>query len=243
MKPRSLGIAMRLVRLLATTIFGLGWFATSVPTTHADTLTYQPGPSQGKDAWITNYYDYGSNYGVDNELLRVGGWGDAYWSALWFDLNGLPANVSSVKLQLYCLPKGTGDTSTPVSMNMYQLGGDWTEDSLSWYDDTVYYSGTKVSLPTPTQGAWYTIDITTYYRNWKSGIWLNDGLWLTPTANNNRFNQFASSDYPTATYRPKLVVTYTPILDLNFPLSGSFSPSKITGYDFGDHWENQFCVD
>lgn len=218
MKLRSLARTMRLVRLLVTITFGLCWFATSVPNATAATLTYQPGPSQGKDAWISSYYSYDSNYGVDNNQLRVGGWGDIYMTALYFDLNGLPANVSKVEVKLYCLPKASGDTSTAVPMSMYRLGGGaWTEDSLGWYDDTTYYPATLVSLPTPTQGAWYTIDITNYYQNWKSGAWANQGLWLAPTANNNRFNNFTSSDYANPTYRPKLVVTYT--ADSNFRLS------------------------
>jgi len=44
------------------------------------TLTLQPGP-EGQDVWVTNVYSYNDNYGVDDDRLRVGGWGDYYDSS------------------------------------------------------------------------------------------------------------------------------------------------------------------
>ncbi len=36
------------------------------------TTVLQPGP-EGQDLWITSYYSYEDNYGVDNDFLKVGG--------------------------------------------------------------------------------------------------------------------------------------------------------------------------
>ncbi len=39
-------------------------------------ITYQPPPDRIKDMFYSSVYDYGSGHIIDNQKLRVGGWGD-----------------------------------------------------------------------------------------------------------------------------------------------------------------------
>jgi len=96
------------------------------------TLTLQPG-SEGQDLWITDTFSFGDNYGVDNEELRVGGWGDHYNSLIRFDLTqpGLPSIVTSATLRLYSTGPGSAETST--GMLVERLNTAWSE-SYGWHD-------------------------------------------------------------------------------------------------------------
>ncbi len=186
------------------------WFAS---LTHADQMTYQPGP-EGTDVWITNTYDYGSDYGVDNDKLEAGGWGDEY-RFLWKpDFTGFPQNATSAALWMFPYPRG--DASTPVSMAVDLMTTPWNEDT-GWYNTVM--NGIPVGvLSAPTPGQWYGINITQIYNLWKAGTYANHGFRFRPTGINNQFSQFLSSDFWYGPYRPKVVVTYKGA-DLQFPLA------------------------
>jgi WD40 repeat protein len=67
----------------------------------------QPGPGEGKDIWTTSLFGGSSGeadgVGEVDECLRVGGWGDWYYTLLQFDLAGMPTNARSAMLCLYCV--------------------------------------------------------------------------------------------------------------------------------------------
>jgi len=173
-----------------------------VTTASPEIIILQPGPSEGIDVWITSYYSYDSDYGVDDYTLRVGGWADYYYTLIKFDLTGLPLNVSSAKLYLYTFGNNSGSN---VSMYLDRVTSPWDETS-GWYSkpSTTYLR----RLPTATLDAWYEIDITDEYNNWQNGIYPNYGIQLRPTSVNNNFNMFYSSDYMDDTsLRPKLIIT------------------------------------
>ena len=46
----------------------------------------QPGPEDGIDVWIDSVYHGGG----DDEGLRIGGWGDWYYSLIRFNIDSLP---------------------------------------------------------------------------------------------------------------------------------------------------------
>ena len=60
---------------------------------------------------------------MNNELLRVGGWGDLYYALLEFDLTGLPSNPSSAVLYLYCGSQSGG--GTPMYLDRVTQAWDW----------------------------------------------------------------------------------------------------------------------
>ncbi|MEA3432572.1 MAG: peptidoglycan DD-metalloendopeptidase family protein, partial [candidate division WOR-3 bacterium] len=170
----------------------------------------QPGPEQGKDIWTTSVYSYapgggGPGGGLDNEELRVGGWADTYLALLEFDLTGLPQHATSAVLELY----NHDGTSVPMYLDRITESWDWDRnDRLWWANRPSTAQWLPSSLPAPAVNAWYSIDITELYNAWQDGTYANYGLQLRPTAVNNQWNVFYSSDYvDDPALRPKLIVT------------------------------------
>jgi hypothetical protein len=150
---------------------------------------------------------------LNNSQLRIGGWGDEYYSLLQFDVAGLPTNVSSAVLYLYCSSVDAG--GTPMYLDRITQFWDWrtqgtgSDHARLWWADkpptTLWNAG---QLPTPSPGQWYAVDITMLYNAWQEGTYPNYGLEFRPVLNNGYFNTFHSSDYvDDPALRPKLVIT------------------------------------
>ena len=204
--------ARKLVAVLILLGFGFGGSLIGF----ADQISIQPGP-EGQDVWITSTYDYGSDYGVDDDRLQVGGWGDRYYTLINFDLTGLPVMATKVTMWLYC--RDRGDSSTTVGMSLYLPTSAWNEDT-GWYSQpsAILENG---NLPAPAEEQWYQVDVTAIYNQWQNGSLANYGLELRPLGTNNQFNLFASSDYSDPNLRPMLVIDYDstpPPFKLSFPL-------------------------
>lgn len=169
--------------------------ATSAPTPSQSIVTLQPDGASGQDVWITSIYSYGDDYGVDDEKLQVGGWGDSYYALIRFDVENMPMSATSATVVLQPFARtelAPTDVSTPVPMTLHQITSAWNENT-GWFSQpaTTFIS----NLPAPVVGRPYAIDITDIYNKWKSGTAQNLGLELRPTANDNRFDVFRSSDY------------------------------------------------
>ncbi len=86
-------------------------------------VVLQPCPCDGaKDIWVTNVYSYsgkggGPGGGLDNYELRVGGWGDSYYSLIQFDLTNMPISAKSAKLYLY----NAANQGTPTGMYLDRI--------------------------------------------------------------------------------------------------------------------------
>ena len=183
-------------------------------------ITLQPGPTDGKDIWTTSIFSYamcsGSfpGGGLNDETLRVGGWGDLYYSLLQFNLAGQPANVHSAVLQLYCLNQSGG--GTPMYLDRITGFWDWRTQGtgcdrlrLWWTDRPAATQWVPNQITNAIVGQWYAVDITDLYNAWQNGTYPNYGLQLRPANSfNNNFNDFYSSDYVgDPSLRPKLVIT------------------------------------
>jgi len=171
-----------------------------------ESITLQPGPEEGKDYWATNIFDYGDNYGVDNEQLQIGGDGDYYESLLKFNLEGLPSNIMSANICLYCAPYAD-DRFSSTSMFLDRILENWQEDD-SWFNKPT--STNIITIPTPKVNSWYEIDVTSLVKDWQNNEFENHGIILRPCDVNAKMNVFYSSDYTDPNLRPKLVVTYLP---------------------------------
>jgi hypothetical protein len=196
--------------------------------TRAAELIFQPGPAHSQDIWTTSIYSYtgkggGPGGGLANDLLRVGGWGDYYYSLLQFNLNGLPGAASAATLRLYS-PGG----STPMTLYQVLSPWDWKtmgtgsdHDRLWWADrPSVTQIGSIGGIPAPGPGP-SNIDITDLYNKWQSGKAQNYGIELQPTLINNKWNYYASSRTSDVTRRPMLVIVpQTTEHHLRFPLAG-----------------------
>lgn len=165
---------------------------------------YQPGPNQVKDMFYSSVYDYGTGHIINNEKLRVGGWGDDYWTFIQFDLSALPANAK--KVELIMMLYNEEGMSTP--MEVFAVTTPWDE-TAGWtgYEDEL---GTKFlsRVEAPPREGTFQLDITGLYNRWKGGAQPNYGIVFKPLGTNHQFNTFRSSEYmadPSA--RPKLIIT------------------------------------
>ncbi|WP_209508260.1 DNRLRE domain-containing protein [Ruegeria sp. HKCCSP335] len=205
--------------------------------TSTGTTVLQPGPSEGKDIWTTSVFSYAGNPkrpggGLDNDELRVGGWGDEYHALIEFDTVGLPPIAQKASIELFALPY-SDSRFVPVEMQLDRIvqPWDWRTNGtgfdfnrLWWADrpNSTLWTGDKQNpLPLPQNNSWYSIDVTNLYNAWQirsNGI-ENFGVILRPTTNNRRMNAFISSNslaHPTL--RPKLVVDpYVPVQPLLAP--------------------------
>ena len=175
-------------------------------TTDLQTVTLQPGP-EGQDVWVTDFFSNNDNFGVDNDRLRVGGWGDHYDSLLRFDLLNahLPTHVSSATLRLYNVEN---NGASPTDMYVDQLHTAWDEN-YGWHDYSLSYTNIR-TVAVPGLG-WLDIDVTQAMNDWLATPSSNFGMQLRPVSNNNNFNSFVSSDAvgDFAQFRPELVVVAT----------------------------------
>ena len=185
--------------------------ATAWPPWPANAIVSQPGPDTGKDIWVTSVYSYapsggGPGGGLDNEELRIGGWGDEYDSLIEFSsLKDLPKSASSVSLYLFSLPVGA-----PVEMYLHRIVEPWSwdrKDRLWWANKPKTVEWSRTPLGPPRHNSWYRIDLTDLYNAWQSGVYPNYGIQLRPAATNNKFNKFYSSKHVgDPRLRPALVV-------------------------------------
>jgi hypothetical protein len=194
-------------RLLVTAPGALG-SPTAVPIVYAfplspnRTFVLQPGAESGTDAWITNFFDYGSDFGVHDAQLQVGGWGDTYYSLIRFDLTSAPLHAVTAALVLQ--PFARGDASTAVPMQLYQVTSNW-DNNVGWFSQPT--AAFIRDLPAPTVDFPYVVDVTALYNDWRTGRTANFGLELRPQANDNRFNVFRASSYLSdPNLRPRLII-------------------------------------
>ncbi len=185
--------------------------------------------SGGKDTYVssTRYGnldpDLGTdvNFGSKDEL-----WFDYYadydgYPLLKFDVSDLPASdVVSAKLYLYVTANCGGGSCPNMDWNVNAITSPWNEMSATWNTrPTLGGSYGTLNIPaSPSNGApnesghdhWVSVDITDLYNGWKSGTITNYGIGFTRLGSTWDggvwFNKVASSDYETASLRPKLVI-------------------------------------
>lgn len=116
-------------------------------------VVFPLGPYLASDVWVTSLYDYGDNFGVNDNKLQVGGWGDWYYSLLEFRLDKYPKDVKRVLLELYCYPRG--DKSLATEMYLDRLLAPWDED-VSWASQPDAVTVAGLVAPTHTND-WYRI--------------------------------------------------------------------------------------
>jgi len=113
----------------------------AIPTVSSDTITIQPGPIDGKDAFIYEFTS-GTNYGSSGHL-RVGSVSAGNMvSFLQFSLDSIPSDstINSATLYLYCYyTSGSAQT-----IKLWQLASSWSESSVKWSDAPSYYNNRVV---------------------------------------------------------------------------------------------------
>lgn len=181
----------------------------------------QGAPGQpGKDIWTTSVFSYqpvqgNPGGGLDDDRLRVGGWGDSYYSLIEFDLSGLPQQAQSAHIELFAKPNGSATTS--LYLDRITTFWDWRtqgtgadRERLWWADRPNAVQWRSAPLPGPTAGTWYRIDITDLYNAWQAGTYPNHGIQLRPVSTSNTWAEFYSSDSSDPALRPRLVIDAEP---------------------------------
>jgi murein DD-endopeptidase MepM/ murein hydrolase activator NlpD len=225
---------------ITSLIFALVFALCQLVLAQSTQVTLQPGP-EGKDLWITDTYSYNSDYGVDDDKLQIGGWGDKYYSLIQFDISSAPAKADSAILYLYSF--STPNDGTYISMYLDRVTQPWDENT-GWFNRPATVQQASI-LPAPTPNQWYAIDLTFLYNNWKKGLYPNYGIQLRPTQYCCKDSaNFRSSDYSISTYRPKLIIT-TNQFKLSFPLKyNNSTPTTAPISSVFDHsMRNKFETD
>lgn len=121
------------------------------------------GPTVLRDIWTTSRYSFapgggGPGGGLNDDTLRVGGWGDTYVSLIQFELRGVRGTPRSAYLELYCYSSNGGST-TPMRLGAITEAWEWramgsgSDRERLWWNDRPRseYFGTS---ETPRVGAW-----------------------------------------------------------------------------------------
>lgn len=191
-------------------------------------------PNGGMDTWFGSYYNTSAQH---DHRLRIGGWGDYYYSMLRFNLSGLPQVASQAVIWVYAI----NDGGTPTPINWWKIGQQWQAGSVSYPTfpwGTLAYLGQTTS---PVAGNWYGVNITSFYNAWRAGTIGNQnyGFLVSPASNNNNYSSFSSSTQ--VGYGPELQVTYTPqwhdsIIKLKWPLASPAYASRVVTQAFNVNW-------
>jgi hypothetical protein len=194
-------------------------------------LVLQPGPDDGKDAMISNL-EANKNFGdhkyfeatyLSEPVLTVM---RSNRSLIWFNLNALPKSAVIRKVILHLMY----DIPVPFDPSVFSTSDDhtvptwcgavlqsivepWEEYKVTWdtQPKTVEINQVYIS-PFIKNANFLDVDVTMLYvptATFPEGARTNGMLFrLWPTEKFPGF-RFASSDYPDATMRPKLIIYYT----------------------------------
>ncbi len=183
------------------------------PGLDSQQVTIQPGPDQGKDAFIEYtlwpdgsetyrsfdttfleaWIEYAGSHGIEEEIL------------IQFPLSQIPANseILSAKLMLYGY--GTSNYVRDPTFKIKEINSSWDESTVSWDSKPLY--GNEVSRITlPFGTSWHEWTITSLVQEWVNGK-SNYGVAILCTSNEDQ-GAFKSSDYSDASKRPILEVIY-----------------------------------
>jgi len=164
---------------------------------------------QWKDIWTTSVYSFqpgggGPGGGRDDDVLKVGGWGDWYFSLIQFELPSLQRQPQFAALVLYS--KETEGAS--VSLALDQIIHPWgfpKGGTLWWKDRPGHRAAIPESLPAPKREQWYIIEITGLFQDWSNRKIKNYGVQIRPAHDFGSFVFFVSSDTADKSKIPRLI--------------------------------------
>jgi hypothetical protein len=171
-----------------------------------DTATFQPGPALGKDAFIIDDLP-NNNYG-NNGDLRISGLSSSARYFTYIEFEGLDSyagqghTVTSAELSLY-LYNGSG-TGT---VRIFVVTGLWNESTITWNNRPNNEATASVSDSFNSVSGWKNYDVTSAVQDWLDQVKPNHGFVIRGASGDSFAGFYRSSDYTTATYRPKLKVT------------------------------------
>jgi hypothetical protein len=162
------------------------------------------------DVWTTSVYSFapgggGPGGGLDDDVLKAGGWGDWYFTLIQFKLPALRGRPTFAGIALY----SKTDQLSSVRIEVDQIIHQWSfpkGDRLWWKDRPGARAMTIEPLPAPTQDRWYLIDLTKVAQQWFEGKAANFGIQIRPASNFGSLVIFVSSDAADKSKIPYLIV-------------------------------------
>jgi hypothetical protein len=162
-----------------------------------------------KDVWTTSVYSYapgggGPGGGRDDDELKVGGWGDWYFSLIRFELPQLQARPAFAALALYA--KRGEFASVPLAVDRIIQRWEFPKGDRLWWKDRPGARAVSADfLPAPPQERWYAIDLTGLIQEWFDGRSPNYGIQIRPASNFGSIVVFVSSDAADKAKIPRLI--------------------------------------
>jgi hypothetical protein len=186
------------------------------------TVTLQQGLNDYAGAEDTFMHQYEPDRNTCLVSALEVGYKQRYAALLRFDLSSIPtgSSVSQATLQLYAQGWGGVDATLELyrvlrpwrvceaTWNRAQVGNAW---GLAGVNDPVSdRSGApETSLTTSGVWTWYSFDVTALAQAWVNGSVANNGVFLRGASSRSEGKlYFSSAEVGTASFRPKLVITY-----------------------------------
>ena len=175
----------------------------------AELITSDNPRLRWKDIWTTSVYSFapgggGPGGGLDNDELRVGGWGDWYFALIQFEIPPLRMYPRFAGLALYS--KESEGASVPIEVDRIIQRWDFKRgDRLWWKDRPGARAITTEPLPAPKKEQWYLINLTKIVQEWVEGKAENYGVQIRPANNFGSFVFFVSSKAADKSKIPRLV--------------------------------------
>ncbi len=183
------------------------------------------------DVFVTN--------GMNDEMLKVGGWGDNYYSLIKMPVHLRVPDASRIIINKATMNFQSFGSQNPTPMKKGIVMRDWTE--TSWDDHWGLTARLTGLVPAPSVNSGkYTFDISYEYFNWLISRYENYGLILVPEKTNNYFNYFRSSKN-IQSLRPYIEVFYEKVPDFKLPLPGG-KKWKLTVETGGKAYNSQEAV-
>jgi hypothetical protein len=222
--------------VLSLTAIPAGIVSADCPPGETLETTLQPGPAEGKDTWVYALmptWNFGAGVYTRTGLAFDEGKEDNYAARTYieFDLSSLPAGVEidSAVFSIYeysCYESETGHECVTEDYAIYRVLSAWNEGNktgtvgdlgeIYWTTqplfDSTAYGQRSVSLDPndPYKEQWLDFDITYLVRKWYDGIETNYGMVLKQVDETTVSMFHANtSDWTTASERPKLTIKYT----------------------------------
>ncbi len=166
------------------------------------------------DKWFGTIYE---RDGRNNDTLKVGGWGDIYYSFIKIPVDLRVPGTDRIILNKATMNLHSMDSENPTAMRKWFIRSPWSESSTTdHWGTTVNPQGT---LAAPSPNSLYSFDITQEYYAWITGAEPNHGIALSPLSADNNFNYFRSSENKLEV-RPYIEVSYERLPRFKMPLAG-----------------------
>ena len=177
----------------------------------------QPGPEQGKDTQFNSIAPNGTS--PNNQYVSSSAW---TWnsnlgvirSLLFFDISSLPQNskITNANLELFHVPTSQLSYGSSNASFLKKIIQGWNESSATWTNQPATSETNKLTIPDSRLAVRPKVDlnVTELIKEQFLDPENNFGFQLSlQTVSTYRNLEFGSSDYPTASYRPKLTIDYT----------------------------------